>query len=390
MAQDYHHGVRVIEINEGTRPIRTISTAIVGVVCTADDADEKTFPLNKPVLLTDVSQAIGKAGKTGTLASTLKAIADQAKPITVVVRVEQGESEAETTTNIIGGTTEEGLKTGLQALLASQVQHGIKPRIIGAPGHDTLAVANEIAVICQKLRAFGYVSAYDCKNISEAIKYRDNFGQRELMVVFPDFTSWDNTTNSESTAYATARALGLRAKLDNDIGWHKTLSNITVNGVTGISKDIYWDLQDPATDAGLLNEKGVTTLIRRDGFRFWGSRTCSDDPLFAFESYTRTAQVLADTMAEGQMWAIDKPLTPSLARDIVETINAKLRSLVSQGYLLGGECWYDPTSNSQEELKDGKLTLDYDYTPVPPMENLMLRQRITDKYLMDFGNKIKG
>ncbi|MCT8230133.1 phage tail sheath protein [Proteus terrae] len=390
MAQDYHHGVRVIEINEGTRPIRTISTAIVGVVCTADDADEKTFPLNKPVLLTDVSQAIGKAGKTGTLASTLKAISDQAKPITVVVRVEQGESEAETTTNIIGGTTEEGLKTGLQALLASQSQHGIKPRIIGAPGHDTLAVANEIAVICQKLRAFGYVSAYDSKNISEAIKYRDNFGQRELMVIFPDFTSWDSATNSESTAYATARALGLRAKLDNDVGWHKTLSNITVNGVTGISKDIYWDLQDPATDAGLLNEKGVTTLIRRDGFRFWGSRTCSDDPLFAFESYTRSAQVLADTMAEGQMWAIDKPLTPSLARDIVETINAKLRSLVSQGYLLGGECWYDPTSNSKEELKDGKLTLDYDYTPVPPMENLMLRQRITDKYLMDFGNKIKG
>ncbi|MBI6510093.1 phage tail sheath protein [Proteus sp. DFP240708] len=390
MAQDYHHGVRVIEINEGTRPIRTISTAIVGVVCTADDADEKTFPLNKPVLLTDVSQAIGKAGKTGTLASTLKAIADQAKPITVVVRVEQGESEGETTTNIIGGTTEEGLKTGLQALLASQSQHGIKPRIIGAPGHDTLAVANEIAVICQKLRAFGYISAYGCKNISEVNTYRENFGQRELMMIYPDFLAWDSVISQESTAYATARALGLRAKLDNDIGWHKTLSNITVNGVTGISKDIYWDLQDPATDAGLLNEKGVTTLIRRDGFRFWGSRTCSDDPLFAFESYTRSAQVLADTMAEGQMWAIDKPLTPSLARDIVETINAKLRSLVSQGYLLGGECWYDPTSNSKEELKDGKLTLDYDYTPVPPMENLMLRQRITDKYLMDFGNKIKG
>ncbi|MDM3867519.1 phage tail sheath protein [Proteus faecis] len=390
MAQDYHHGVRVIEINEGTRPIRTISTAIVGVVCTADDADEKNFPLNKPVLLTDVSQAIGKAGKTGTLASTLKAISDQAKPITVVVRVEQGESEAETTTNIIGSTTEEGLKTGLQALLASQSKHGIKPRIIGVPGHDTLAVANEIAVICQKLRAFGYISAYGCKNISEVNTYRENFGQRELMMIYPDFLAWDSVISKESTAYATARALGLRAKLDNDIGWHKTLSNITVNGVTGISKDIYWDLQDPATDAGLLNEKGVTTLIRRDGFRFWGSRTCSDDPLFAFESYTRSAQVLADTMAEGQMWAIDKPLTPSLARDIVETINAKLRSLVRQGYLLGGECWYDPASNSKEELKDGKLTLDYDYTPVPPMENLMLRQRITDKYLMDFGNKIKG
>lgn len=39
MATDYHHGVRVIEINEGTRPIRTISTAVIGLVATAPDAE---------------------------------------------------------------------------------------------------------------------------------------------------------------------------------------------------------------------------------------------------------------------------------------------------------------------------------------------------------------
>lgn len=27
MAQDYHHGVRVVEVNEGTRSITTVSTA---------------------------------------------------------------------------------------------------------------------------------------------------------------------------------------------------------------------------------------------------------------------------------------------------------------------------------------------------------------------------
>ncbi|PVF71913.1 phage tail sheath family protein [Proteus mirabilis] len=107
MAQDYHHGVRVIEINEGTRPIRTISTAIVGVVCTADDADEKTFPLNKPVLLTDVSQAIGKAGKTGTLASTLKALQIRLNPSRCGA-CRQGESEAETTTNIMVALPKKG------------------------------------------------------------------------------------------------------------------------------------------------------------------------------------------------------------------------------------------------------------------------------------------
>jgi phage tail sheath protein FI len=85
----------------------------------------------------------------------------------------------------------------------------------------------------------------------------------------------------------------------------------------------------------MLNAKEITTLIRRDGFRFWGNRTCSADPQFAFESYTRTAQVLDDTMAEGQFWAMDKPMSPTLIRDVVETIKAKGKSMVTQGYLLG-------------------------------------------------------
>ncbi|MCK9997967.1 phage tail sheath protein [Providencia rettgeri] len=390
MAQDYHHGVRVIELNEGTRPIRTINTAIVGMVCTADDADTKAFPLNTPVLITDVKNAAGKAGETGTLARSLDAIGNQSKPITVVVRVEQGESEAETTSNIIGGTTPDGRKTGLQALTVAQGRLGVKPRILAVPAHDTQAVSSTLAGIAQKMRAMAYISAYGSKTISDAIDYRKNFNQRELMLIWPEFQSWDTVANAESNIYATACALGLRAKIDNEIGWHKTLSNVGVNGVTGISADVSWDLQDPATDAGLLNENDITTLIRNNGFKFWGSRTCSDDPLFAFESYTRTAQVLSDTIAEGLDWSIDGTLNPSLARDIIESINAKLRSMTTQGYLLGGECWFDPDVNTKEELKSGKLYIDYDYTAVPPLENLLLRQRITDRYLLDFGSKIKG
>lgn len=70
MAQDYHHGVRVVEVNEGTRSITTVSTAIVGMVCTGDDADAKMFPLNKPVLITDVLTASGKAGEPAKKEST--------------------------------------------------------------------------------------------------------------------------------------------------------------------------------------------------------------------------------------------------------------------------------------------------------------------------------
>ncbi|EQC0194937.1 phage tail protein, partial [Enterobacter hormaechei] len=87
---DFHHGVQVVEVNDGTRVISTVSTAIVGMVCTASDADATMFPLNEPVLITSVQSAIAKAGKKGTLSAALQAIADQSKPVTVVVRVEEG------------------------------------------------------------------------------------------------------------------------------------------------------------------------------------------------------------------------------------------------------------------------------------------------------------
>lgn len=138
---DYHHGVQVIEINDGTRVISTVSTAIVGRVCTASDVDVDVdaaiFPLNEPVLITDVQSAIAKAGKKGTLAAALRAIADQSKPVIVVVRVEEGSGDdeeaklAQTVSNIIGTTDENGKYTGLKALLTAEAVTGVKPRILG-------------------------------------------------------------------------------------------------------------------------------------------------------------------------------------------------------------------------------------------------------------------
>jgi phage tail sheath protein FI len=388
MATQYHHGVRVLEINGGTRPIRTVATAVVGLVATGLDADSAMFPLDTPVLVTDIQSAIGKAGDKGTLARSLDAINAQTKPVTVVVRVADGVSEAETTSNVIGTTTASGAYTGMQALLAAQSKLSVKPRILGVPGLDTQPVAASLATIAQKLRGFAYVSANGAESKEAATAYRKQFSQRELMVMWPDFLGWNTDTNSSTPIDATAIALGLRAKIDEETGWHKTLSNVGINGVTGISRDVFWDLQDPATDAGYLNENDVTTLINSTGYRFWGSRTCSDDPMFAFENYTRTAQVLADTMAEAHMLYVDKPMHPSIVRDIIEGINAKFRELISNGYLLGGSAWFDESANDATSLKAGQLAIDYDYTPVPPIENLMLRQRITDRYLADFAARV--
>ncbi|MGT6797979.1 phage tail sheath C-terminal domain-containing protein, partial [Escherichia coli] len=80
----------------------------------------------------------------------------------------------------------------------------------------------------------------------------------------------------------------------------------------------------------------------------------------------------------------------ALIRDIVDGINAKFRELKTNGYIVDATCWFSEESNDAETLKAGKLYIDYDYTPVPPLENLTLRQRITDKYLANLVTSVNS
>lgn len=371
----YYHGIKVNELNEGVRAIATVATSVIGLVAVAEDADATAFPLDTPVLITDVTSAIGKAGTTETLANALAAIADQASPPIVVVRVAKGADAAETETNIIGTTTGTGDLTGMQALLGAESLLGVRPRILGVPGYDSQQVATDLATIAQKLRGMAYCAAIG-DTVAEVTAYRANFSQRELMLIWPEFTDFAGS--------AIARALGLRAKIDTQTGWHKTLSNVGINGVTGIAKAVPFSiLASDTTDASVLNDGDITVLARVDGFRFWGNRTCSDEPLFRFESAVRTAQVLQDSIAEGLVWAIDKPITKGLIRDVLETMNAKFRALKAQGLIIDAKAEFRDSDNAPADMAAGKLVFDYSYTPCAPAEAITLNQRITDKFYAD-------
>jgi len=385
------HGITVTEVANASRSIATIATGIIGLVATATapagaatNALNAAFPLNKPVLVSNILDAIDAAGTGGTLKGVLQAIADQARASVVVVRIAPGADAAATNTAVIGATVN-GVKTGMQALLTAETQLGVRPRIIGAPGLDTLPVALALANVAATLRAMAYAAAIGA-TLDDLKAYRANFTARELMLIFPDFTAIDSS-GSTVTSYAVARALGMRALIDQTQGWNKTLSNVPVTGVNGLTQSVGFDIQSVDSDANLLNAAQITTMVRINGdLRFWGNRTCAaPDSDFTFESATRTAQILADTMAAGLIWAIDKPLTPSLGRDIVEEINEKLRALVRGGYLLGAVAYYDAGKNPVDQLKQGILQISYRYTPTPPLENLGLQQEITDDYLADFA-----
>jgi phage tail sheath protein FI len=384
----FKHGITVTEVSNGARTLTAVSTAIIGLIATGADADADTFPLDTPVLISNVETAIGQAGSTGTLARSLQAIANITRPVIVVIRVEEGETDAESASNVIGTVKEDGTRTGMQALLTAASVVGVIPRILGTPGLETQAVTTALAVVAKKLRGFVYARAIGA-TIAAAKLYRANFSQRELMLLMPDFTVWDTDSSANVPSYAAAHAMGLRAMIDEDTGPQKTLSNVAVDGVDGLSQPIHWDIEDQDSDAGLLNASEITALIRKtSGFAFWGNRTCSDDPNFVFESTVRVAQLLADTIILGMEWASDKPLTPALAKDVIETVNGLFRKLKAAGVLLGAEAWYDETVNTIDTLKTGKLTIRYKYTVPPPLEDLSFSQEITDEYFADFAAQL--
>jgi phage tail sheath protein FI len=383
----FKHGISVTEVASAARSLAIVATGVIGLVATGPAADAAAFPLDTRVKIAPagIIDAIGKAGATGTLKAALQAIATHVRTPIVVIRVAPGVDEAATDANVIAG---------IQMLRGAEAQLGLKPRILGAPGLDTKDVADELAAVAKDLRAFAYARCHGA-DTAERIAYRNSFAQRELMLLYPDFLVESGTDIVASPS--PAHAMGMRARIDQEQGWNKTLSNVPVEGVVGMTEDVGFDFQSVDTEANQLNEAGITTIVAINGsLRFWGNRTCADPASdagkgFVFESATRTAQVLADTIALGMIWAIDKPLTPGLASDIVEQINETFRRLSRPGAaqrILGAEAWFDADANPIENLKAGKLLIRYKYTPVPPLENLLLRQEITDEYLADFAELV--
>lgn len=382
-----HHGITANEYTEGVRSISDISTAIIGMVCTAEDADAKAFPLNTPIFATSAYDLLAKAGTKGTLAKSLDAIVDQADAQVVIVRVADSKNTEELKANVIG-TAEGGKYTGLKALRRAKAVTGYTPKILGCPELDSQDVLTELVGVAQATRAFAYGSAGGNPDITEVGNYRKNFGQRELMLIDNEFMAFDPTTKKTETAATIARILGARAKLDKNVGWHKSISNTEINGVSGLKFARSFDLLDKNCDANTINNKDVTTLIREDGFRVWGNRTCSNDSMMAFEIATRTAQIIQETIAYAFMWALDKRLHPSMMEDIIIAINAKLAQYVNKGYILGARVFIDKTLNTSETVQAGQFTISYEFTWVPPLENMVLNQHVTDTFFVNLVNKV--
>ena len=400
MPDQFLHGVEVIEINDGARPIKTVKSSVIGLVGTAPQG-----PVNTPTLIlgsrAKAAEIFGEnndANKDYTIPKALDGIFDQAGAMVVVINIADPSNPAHLTTGVldpaniidadvvggIDGTT--GQYKGVHALLAANTELGVTPRIIIAPnfthdmpGGNANPVVSELLGIAENLRAV-IIADLPNTNDTDAIDYVGDFGSARVFAVYPWVKVLD-TLGAIVEEPSSARVAGLIVKSDNDRGFWWSPSNLVINGIVGISKPIDFVLGDVNSKANYLNENNITTIIQESGFRLWGNRTLSADPKWAFLQARRTADMINDSLLKAHLWAVDRNITKTYIEDVLDGINNYLRHLKSIGAIIDGTAFINPELNTPDQIAQGKISFDFDFTPPYPAEHITFRSRMVDDYL---------
>lgn len=390
------HGVEVIEIDSGPRPIRTISTGIIGIVGTAPQADAAAFPLNTPVMVAGSRREATLLDTTvdgtggGSLPGALDGIFDQIGAVVIVVRVEEGADEATTMANVIGGVNgATGQFEGVHALVGAESVVGFAPRILCAPGwtHQRPSdLANPVVAELEGIAdRMGAVIIADGPNTTDAAAqaYAGDWGTTARVYVVDPWVKVMNSAGDIVDEPASARVAGVIARTDNDIGFWVSPSNQGISGIVGTARPVDFKLGDQSSRANLLNANAVTTIIRQNGFRLWGNQVPTGDAKWQFLCVRRTADVLNESIQRAHLWAVDRAITKTYIEDVVEGVNGFIALLVAQGALLGGNCWADPDLNTAASIQNGQVWFNFDFTPPYPAERVTFRSHLVNDYISE-------
>ena len=295
-----------------------------------------------------------------------------------------------TEADIIGGvdgTT--GDYEGVHALLGAKTVLGLQPRILLAPGYTHQkpdantrnAVVAELLGIADRMRA---VIIADGPNTTDeaAVNYRGDYGSKRVYICDP-FVKVTAPSGDTITQPYSPRMAGVISRTDKEIGFWASPSNKLIYGITGLARPIEFTLGDPDARANYLNENRVTTALREQGFRTWGNRTAAFDQKWTFLNVVRTNDMVAESILQAHLWAVDRNINKQFFEAVVEGVNAYIRYLTNLGAILGGKAWADPDLNTPDVIQAGQVFIDYEFTPSYPAERITFRAHLVNDYVTE-------
>jgi phage tail sheath protein FI len=246
-------------------------------------------------------------------------------------------------------------------------------------GLVTNAVIAAMDPIAQRLRAIELQDGTNTTN-SSALAQAQDIGSKRVFLVDPWVLKVDSAGNTYQSP-ASAVVAGVIALMDNQQGWWWSPSNHAMPGIVGTARPIDFSLGDINSAANILNEGNVATIVYQGGWLLWGNRTLSSDQQWQYLCVVRTMDIICDSLQAAMLWAVDNPITKNWVSDVVEEVNNYLRTLTSQGAILGGSCWADPDLNTSDNITNGQTYFDFDFTPAYPAESVQFQAQLTDSYI---------
>ena len=382
-------GISITRIDNEPRPAVWSDMSVVGLIGTAPNASADVFPLDTPVFMYSDDAAKRTAlGSQGTIPDALNLINAQLGEFqvaakVVVVRVEEGDTTAETIANIVG----DGISTGLEAFVQAGPLLGVIPRLICAPGFtsqrtgtDANAVCAALPAICNKLLAHAVVDG-PATTEQAAIDWRETISSSRLIPVDPAVRVMAGSEVAVMPLSPAVIGIGVRRDHEKQGRPFHSWANQPVQGIVGPSRPIGFSLTDGATEGqrllshnvGVLlrGELGVETAIASGGFVFVGTDNAGEDDLWRFYNVTRGRDYIHLMFLRTLRFYLGRfNLTGQTIQAVLNTMGFAMRDLKADGDILGYEVKFTRDQNSAEELRQGRFTVNFAAEEAPVLRYL--------------------
>lgn len=291
--------------------------------------------------------------------------------------------------DIIGAVDGSGNRSGMKVWRNARGSFGWVPRILIAPGYSTQEeVAVEMAVIAAQLRGHAIIDAPAGLTTQQVIEGRGVSGtinletsSERIIIAYPHVEVYNVATEAVELQPLSQFAAGVMAATDNAEGYWTSPSNHEIRGIVGIERSIGFDVMDVNSEANILNGAGIQTVVRDfgTGYLLWGNRSAAfptnPDPE-NFIPVRRVMDIVHDSLGYGLRPFLGKPMLPAQIDSALATINAFLRSKISEGALVSALATFEQAENAPVNLAQGKIVFNLEHMPPPPMEHITIKSQM--------------
>jgi phage tail sheath protein FI len=246
-----------------------------------------------------------------------------------------------------------------------------------------VATAQALIDHCESLKyRFAIVDGPQVASVNEIRDFRGNFDSEYAAIYYPWIEILDptaaivpGTPTPKLVLPPSGFMAGIYGRVDVNRGVFKAPANEVIYGVDQFATNI-----DLGRDE-VLNPEGINALrfFPDRGYRVWGARTLSSDPLWIYVNVRRLFIFLEHSIDKATQYAVFEPNNDTLWRSVAQSVRDFLEVQWLSGALLGAtadQAYFvrcDRTTMTQNDLDNGRMICLVGVAPTRPAEFVIFR-----------------